>query len=84
MNLKINKDGEKSHIDILSSYKEGSRTGKISLFKNEEDIYQIIVNWDDPRYENIIMFSGELEECIDFSYDRFGLSKDKMNSLLIE
>ena len=84
MNLKIKKDGEKSHINILSSYREGSRTGKISLLKDESDMYQIIVNWDDPRYENIVMFSGELKECIDFSYDRFGLSKDKMNSLLNE
>ena len=80
MTLKIDQESEPYLVNILPTYKEGSRTGKISLLKHA-DTYQIVVNWDEPRYDKIVLFSGELQDCIDFSLDRFQLSREMINSL---
>jgi hypothetical protein len=65
---------------ILSYYKEGSRRGNISILKGKNNNYQIIIDWDDPQYNSTMLFSGELQECLDFSISRFGISKQTMNS----
>jgi hypothetical protein len=65
---------------ILSKYKEGSRTGNISILKEKKDKYNIYVNWDDPRYKRILLFSGKLKQCINFSEHRFGIKKQLFNS----
>ena len=66
---------------ILSYYKEGSRTGNISILKATKDKYQIIVDWDDPLYDSTLLFSGKLQQCIDFSTHRFGINKQSLHSL---
>ena len=66
---------------ILSYYKEGSRMGNISILKAKKDNYQIIINWDDPHYNSTMLFSGKLQQCIDFSTNRFGIKKQNLHSL---
>ncbi len=60
---------------ILNHYKEGSRTGNVSLLKGKKNLYQIFVDWDDPRYKRILLFSGKLKQCITFSNTRFGINE---------
>jgi hypothetical protein len=71
----------KDKISILDNYKEGSRTGNVSLFKGKKGICQIFVDWDDPRYKRILLFSGKLNQCVNFSMNRFGIKKQGLNSL---
>lgn len=60
-------------ISILGNYKEGSRTGSISMLKGKKDKYQIFIDWDDPRYTRTLLFSGKLRQCANFSMNRFGV-----------
>lgn len=71
----------KNKLSILEKYKEGSRTGQVSLLKNEKNLYHILVDWDDPRYNSILLFSGKLPQCINFSAHRFGINKKNFPSL---
>ncbi len=75
----VNENMKKIH-SILSRYKEGSRTGNISILKEKKDTYNIYVDWDDPRYKRILLFSGKLKQCIIFSEIRFGIKKQLFNS----
>lgn len=66
---------------ILAKYKEGSRTGNISILKEKNNKYNIYVDWDDPQYKKILLFSGKLKQCINFSAYRFGIKKQLFNSI---
>ena len=66
---------------ILEKYKEGSRTGNISISKGKKNLYEIFVDWDDPRYKRIMLYSGKLQQCINFSNNRFGINKQVLNSI---
>lgn len=68
-------------IPILQNYKEGSRTGNISITKGNNNRYNVFIDWDDPRYKSILLFSGKMKQCIDFSMNRFGLKKQTFQSL---
>jgi len=68
-------------ISLLGNYKEGSRTGNISMLKGKKGQYQIFVDWDDPRYNSILLFSGKLKQCLNFSMNRFGINAKSLKSL---
>ncbi len=74
----------KNKKSILNHYREGSRTGNISILKGKKNLYQIFVDWDDPRYNSILLFSGKLQQCINFSSTRFGIEKTLLNSLKLK
>lgn len=71
-------------IKILGSYKQGSRTGNISMLKENKNQYQIYVDWDDSRYNRILLFSGKLKQCVNLSMNRFGIKKQILKSLKIK
>jgi hypothetical protein len=71
----------KNNISILTSYKEGSRTGNISLLKGKRDDYQVYIDWDDPRYNKTLIYSGKLQQCINFSVNRFGIEKQLFDNI---
>lgn len=71
----------KNKMPILDHYKEGSRTGNISILKGKKNLYQVLVDWDDPRYNSILLFSGKLQQCINFSNNRFGIKKQLLKTI---
>jgi len=68
-------------IPILKNYKEGSRTGNIAMLKEKENLYNILIDWDDPRFESITLFSGRFEQCVDYSKHRFGIKEKNLNRI---
>jgi len=66
---------------IVKSYHEGSRAGKISMMRKKKDTYEIIVDWNEPRYDSFLLFSGNLRECIAYSLNRFRVQRQEIISL---
>lgn len=64
-------------INLKPFYKEGSRTGRVSLRRVEPDLYEMYVKWDYPKDCEMVMFKGSLEECTSFSNAKF-CSDDKV------
>lgn len=73
----------KNKMSLLESYKEGSRTGSISMLKAKKGRYQIFVDWDDPRYNRILLYSGKLKQCVNFSMNRFGIKKNSLDAYIL-
>jgi hypothetical protein len=61
-------------LDFSDHYKEGSRTGKVSLRKAAKDLYEIYVKWYYPKDCETILFKGTLGDCISFSNAKFDLN----------